>query len=134
MRTVASTSPSWLSTILFGAVLFLAFFPLAGALLATAFLQPPRDDEHWSVAYQRHEPVIIYGSLSAGVAASVFGGWAWRSPSHVRFHAAFLSGLALLCITFIHVRHSMRYLSAISDVWPPERAGYDYLSLPTLSL
>ncbi|RYD95303.1 MAG: hypothetical protein EOP50_08200 [Sphingobacteriales bacterium] len=133
MRIDISNRPSWLGTASFAAVIAILTFGLVAGLLATWTEQPPRDDR-WADANERQQAIVLWGGASAAVAATLFAGWAWRAPSYIRFHAAFLAGLALLIVTYAYVRHMQHYLQTIEDVWPPSQVGFGYLVSPTIAI
>ena len=135
MKPTLNQPVSWLSTILFGAVNSIAAFCVAWILLEAFLLKRPLNDYSPEAreAYERHESIVVYCSSSACAAVSLFAAWAWRSPARVRFHAAFLSGLALLVITLAYVCHMRSYLDVIDAVGLSYR-DYGYYSVPLVSL
>ena len=131
VRTDAFQPPSWLSTLLFGASVFLLCLCLTAGFLITWLPETPTGDD-WVRGYEQRESLIAWGGFASGAIAAVLAAWAWRSPRVVRFHAAFISGVALLVITFTYVRHVQSFASAAEHNSTP--IGYDYLASPVLVL
>ena len=136
MKPTLKQPVSWLITILFAAVNSIVAFSVAWILLEAFFLERPLNDYSPEAreTYECHKSIVFYGSSLAGPAVSLFAAWAFRSPAHVRFHAAFLSGFALLVITLAYVCHMRSYLDAIDAVGPYRDYGYYSVPLVTLYL
>ena len=103
----------------------------AEGFLTTWTTPPPRDDRR-AEARERQQSIIIWGGVSAAVAAALLAAWAWRAPAHIRFHAAFITGLALLAATYAYIRHMQSYLDSVEDVGPTYSAAYAYLITPSV--
>lgn len=132
MRTDDFQNPSRMSTLLFGAVILLLFFCLAAGFLTTWLPQTPNNDD-FARGHEKRKSLIFWGGLASGVFAAGLATWLWRSPPRARFHATFLSGLALLLVTFAYVCHIRSYLFSVADVLPPGIA-YGYFSVPLVTL
>lgn len=133
MRTEDFHPPSWLSTLFFGAVIFLLFLCLATLFLMTWLPEPPPiGGEDWARAHERRESLISAGGIASGTVAAVLAAWAWRSQGAVRFQVAFISGVGILVITLTYIRHLQSFFSAAEH--NSTRIGYDHFGYPLLAL